>query len=196
VRLDLAASVALFWRDEGGERHFYAFPHFYLPEDACQNAKNANIYTGWATTGDLELMAGAEIGFQQVQEDLLKMPTTHDVREMVYDPWQATQIAQAIRDEGLTTVEMRSTAQHLSPPMRDLEAAIAAGRFHHPDNQVLNWCAGNVTVRPDARDNIFPRKDTPDQKIDGVIALLYAMARATLMEDTAHAYETRGFITL
>jgi phage terminase large subunit-like protein len=106
------------------------------------------------------------------------------VREVVYDPWQATQIAQAVREEGIEAVEYRNTVANMSPPMRELEGALASGRFHHPDNPVLNWMASNVVAKEDAKQNIFPRRETSSNKIDGMVAILFALGRAMVMEDS------------
>lgn len=186
VRIDLAARVSLFWRDIDGVRHYYAFPHFYLPEDALDTAKNGTTYAGWAADGHIELMDGAEINLAQVQDDILALPETQTVRELVYDPWQATQIAQSVREEGIETVEYRNTVMNMSPPMRELEGALASGRFHHPDNPVFNWNASNVVAAADAKNNLFPRKETNQshQKIDGIVATLFALGRAMHMQET------------
>ena len=71
----------------------------------------------------------------------------------------------------------------MSPPMRELEGALASGRFHHPNNPVLNWMASNVVAKEDAKQNIFPRKEVSENKIDGIVALLFALGRAMVMED-------------
>ncbi len=196
TRIDIAARVSLFWKDVDGERHYFAFPYFYLPEDALDSAKNAKTYAGWAAGGYMDLMDGAEISLAQVQADILSIPDTHSVREVVYDPWQATQIAQAIRDEGMEAVEYRNTVGNMSPPMRELEAALAAGRFHHPDNPVFNWMASNVVAKEDAKSNIYPRKELPENKIDGIVALLFALGRAALDETEECIYNVRGIRSL
>lgn len=183
VRVDIAARVSLFWKEIDGRRHYYAFPHFYLPEEAMDSAKNGKSYAGWAASGYIDLMDGAEISLLQVQEDILAIPDTHSIRELVYDPWQSTQIAQAVREEGIEAVEYRNTVQNMSPPMRELEGALASGRFHHPNNPVLNWMASNVVAKEDAKQNIFPRKELSENKIDGMVAILFAMGRAMVMED-------------
>ena len=176
TKVDIAARLHLFIRVEGGQKHYYAFPHFYLPEDALEVSKNAKSYSGWAAEGHIQLMDGAEIDLEAVQEDILG--NARRVGELVYDPWQATQLAQAVRKQGVTTVEYRNTVPNMSPPMRELEGAIASGRFHHNDNPVFNWMASNVVAKEDAKDNIFPRKELQESKIDGVVALLFAMGRA------------------
>ncbi|MBZ4260991.1 hypothetical protein LAN14_20735, partial [Mycobacterium tuberculosis] len=32
----------------------------------------------------------------------------------------------------------------MSPAMKELEAALAGGRFHHDGNPILTWCISNV----------------------------------------------------
>jgi len=197
TRMDIAARVSLFWRDIKGQRHYYLFPTFYLPEDALQSSKNAKVYQGWATKGYINLLDGAEIDLNGIQEDILSLAGSQQVEEVVYDPWQATQLAQSLRAERVVAVEYRNTVQNLNPPMREMEAALAAGRLWHPDNPVLNWMASNVVAKSDAKDNIFPRKESPDSKIDGIVAALFAMGRAMHAEESkGHAYQTRGFRTL
>jgi len=185
TRMDIAARVSLFWRDIDGLRHYYLFPTFYLPEDALESSKNGKMYAGWAAAGYIQLMDGAEIDLKAVQDDILDLADKQQVRELVYDPWQATQLAQAVREQGVMAVEYRNTVSNLSPPMREIEAAIAAGRLHHPDNPVFSWMASNVVAKEDAKSNIFPRKETPDSKIDGMVAALFAMGRAMHAEEAA-----------
>lgn len=196
TKLDIAALISLFRRNNAGVSHYYIFPHFYLPEDALEDSKNAKTYQGWAEQEFLQIMDGAEIDFQQVQDDILALPTRQHVVELVYDPWQATQIAQAVRAEDMEAVEYRNTVGNLSPPMREFEAALAAGRVHHTDNPVLNWMASNVVARVDAKENIYPRKELPDNKIDGMIATLFAMGRAMLADDQVSPWEDENFSIL
>jgi phage terminase large subunit-like protein len=196
TKLDIAARVSLFVRQIDGQPNYFMFPTFYLPEDALESSKNAKQYQGWAAQGYLSVMEGAEIDFKVIQDEVLDLRKTRKVSELVYDPWQATQLAQAVRAEGVEAVEYRNTVGNLSPPMRELEAAIASGRLHHPDNPVLNWMASNVVAKSDAKDNIFPRKELPDSKIDGIVAGLFALGRAMHSVEESHAYQTRGFSTL
>jgi len=66
--------------------------------------------------------------------------------------------------------------QCLDPAMKEVEAAVLSGRFHHDGDPVLAWAVGNVFVKPDANENIFPRKeDRPSIKIDPASALFNAM---------------------
>lgn len=178
TRIDVAARVDLFHQDVDGQRHYYAFPTFYVPESALLESKNAKMYAGWAESGYITVMDGEEIELSRIEEDVRETPERYGVQELAYDPWQATQLAQNLRAENVEAVEFRNTVGNMSPAMRELEAAIAGGRFHHPDNPVLNWMASNVVAKEDAKENIFPRKELPENKIDGMIALIMAIGRA------------------
>lgn len=177
TRIDIAARVDVIARVVEGRTHYYAFPNFYLPESAMDSAKNAQVYRGWAAAGYLDIVAGDEIDLAGIQAELLALPGEMNLAEVAYDPWQSAQIAQALRAEGVQAIEFRQTVANMSPAMRELEAAIASGRFHHPDNPVLNWMAANVVAKSDAKDNIYPRKELPENKIDGIVALLMGVGR-------------------
>ena len=41
----------------------------------------------------------------------------------------------------------------------------------------------NVVAHLDAKDNIYPRKERPENKIDGIVALIMAISRAILPGD-------------
>jgi len=67
------------------------------------------------------------------------------------------------------------------------------GRQHHDGNPLLRWMVSNVVCHTDAKGNIYPRKQRPENKIDGVVAILMALNRALLAPpDPGSVYEERG----
>ena len=65
--------------------------------------------------------------------------------------------------------------------MKELEAAVADGRFHHDGNPILTWCVSNVLSRETSAGNLtMPDKQRPENKIDAAVALFIAMSRAML----------------
>ncbi|MDT4848890.1 Phage Terminase [compost metagenome] len=64
--------------------------------------------------------------------------------------------------------------------MKELEAAVESGRFHHDGNQIMTWCVGNVIGKflPGNDDVVRPIKQGEDNKIDGAVALIMAIGRA------------------
>jgi len=82
--------------------------------------------------------------------------------------------------------EFRATTQNFSPAIIELDAAMRSGRLRHDGNPVLEWCLGNVVGKADRRGNLYPTKSRPDQKIDAAIALMMAVGRA-MVEDESQA---------
>ena len=60
-----------------------------------------------------------------------------------------------------------------------------SGRLRHDGNPVLEWCVSNVVGRYDARGNVYPRKERPENKIDAAIAVIMTIGRATVSESTS-----------
>jgi phage terminase large subunit-like protein len=171
--------VQLFKREMNGQDHYYAFGRYYLPEDAIEeNKTNQAIYRKWVIQGHLRATEGAEIDFDIIREDVRADSSRFRVLEVVYDPWRATQLAHQLAKDGATVVEYRQTVQNMSPPMKEVMAAVKSSRFHHDGNPVLAWMMSNVVAKEDAKENIYPRKDKPEQKIDGPVAIIMGVGRA------------------
>jgi phage terminase large subunit-like protein len=72
---------------------------------------------------------------------------------------------------------------------------VIAGRFHHVGCPAFEWMVSNVVAHVDKKDNVFPNKQTSKNKIDGAVALIMAMNRAMLHDDSntsKHTAETAG----
>jgi phage terminase large subunit-like protein len=118
------------------------------------------------------------LDFQQIEMDLIDDSSRFQVDEIAYDPWQATQLAQRLQTQGASVIEFRNTVANFSAPMKELDALVRSGRFHHNGDPVLTWMVSNVVCHTDAKENIYPRKERAENKIDGVVALIMAIGRA------------------
>lgn len=87
-------------------------------------------------------------------------------------------------------VEMRPTVLNLSEPMKQLEALVLQGpnKFQHDGSPVMTWMISNVVCHRDAKDNIYPRKERPENKIDGAVALIMALARAMVAPEAEQEF--------
>ena len=74
-------------------------------------------------------------------------------------------------------VEMRPTVLNFSEPMKELEALVLQKRFIHNGDPILSGMISNVVCHRDQKDNIYPRKERDENKIDGVVALIMALGR-------------------
>lgn len=193
-RLDLASVVRIFRREINGEPHYYAYGRHYCPRAAVDDPKNRH-YQKWEHEGHLTATEGNDIDYDVIAAELLGDAKPQRFNAFLGDPWNLRALSDTLKRAGIadtSIVEVPQQAAHLSAPMKDLEAAVAAGRFHHDRDPVLTYAVSNVTVRPDANDNVFPRKDRPENKIDPAIALILAFKGAFELKPFVSVYETRG----
>jgi phage terminase large subunit-like protein len=182
-KLDLLSAVRLHWRDiankETGrnERHYYVFHQSWLPEEAIADSINAHLYNGWVIEGQIIAVPGATNDYDIIEDWIRDSARRFHVAEIAHDQYNATSLVNHLQPEGLVMVEVPQKTIFLSPAMRELEAAVADGRFHHND-PLLTWAISNVVAHADKNDNLFPNKETKDNKIDPATALLMAMNRA------------------
>lgn len=173
---DLTAKVYVF-KTEGddGRPRYQVISRLYLPQTAIDKG-TVSQYSGWADTGVIQVTGGAMTDLTRIEEELREDLSRFDVQAIAYDPWQATQLANDLSEDGAPMVEYRNTVQNVSEPMKWLEALVQDGRLDHDGNPAMTWMMGNVVAKVDAKDNIFPRKERYESKIDGPVALIYALA--------------------
>lgn len=189
-RLDLNAGVGVFVREIEGKKHYYCIrPKFWVPEDTVRStdpkiAKTADRYVKFVEMGALEATDGAEADYREILASIIDLQEIDKVRvsEIPIDPSGATALSHELQDHGFEPISIRQDYTNMSPPMKELEAALAGGRFHHDGNPLLSWCISNVIGKnvPGSDDIVRPTKGDKQSKIDGATALFMAIGRAML----------------
>jgi len=172
-KIDLAAMSILFRRGE----IYYLFVKFYLPEERAKGEDKTH-YAGWAHDGYITLTPGNRIDIDVIEEDLRHIARNYNVLEVPHDPWNAAQFVAHMQKEGIEMIEVPQTVGHLSEPTKEMEALVLEEKLFHDGNPVLSWCVGNVVINLDKKDNVFPYKEKPENKIDGAIASILALSRS------------------
>lgn len=201
VGIDLAskidiASMAILFPPSGNRTKYAAFVRHYLPEDAVLEGGNTR-YKAWHADGWLTTTPGNVTDYSYIEDDLKALKSEHQILEVPYDPFQATQFATRMMEEGFPMVEVGATVRNFSEPMKSMEALIMQQHIEFEPDPVLMWMFGNVTAQLDRKDNIFPNKERPDAKIDGVVALIMALNRLLARgPERDSIYEQRGLLVV
>jgi len=185
-KIDIAALCLLF--DVDGV--LTPFLKYYLPDETVRESTN-DQYQGWWRDGRFTVTPGNIIDFDFIENDCEQFARDFEISEFGFDPHQATQFAGRMINNGWNMTEVRPSVLNFSEPMKELEARVIAGTFQHND-PVLTWMVSNVVCHLDAKDNIYPRKEKPENKIDGVVALLTALNRHMQPSEDGSIYDKRG----
>lgn len=187
VGIDLAskvdiASMAVVFPPSGNDKKYNVFVYHYLPEDTILEGGNTR-YKAWHSAGYFDTTPGNVIDYDHIENDLNELKSKFEVVEVGYDPFQATQFSIRMLSEGFKMVEVGATVKNFSEPMKELEALIINTMINFTNCPVLTWMFSNVVAKLDKKDNIYPDKQRPQNKIDGVVAVIIALNRAMVCKD-------------
>ncbi|EDY2188369.1 terminase large subunit [Salmonella enterica subsp. enterica] len=202
-KLDMNSMARVFSREINGKTHYYSVaPRFWVPYDAVysversEDRRTAERFQKWVEMGCLTVTSGAEVDYRHILEDAKEANRLNPVTESPIDPFGATGISHELADEGLNPITITQNYTNMSDPMKELEAAIESGRFHHDGNPIMTWCIGNVVGKnlPGNDDVVRPIKEQSENKIDGAVTLIMAIGRLQLNagEEQESAYDRYG----
>jgi len=180
-RRDTVSTAPMFRRQIDGKDHFYCFTRHYLNEQQIRDPRNTH-YQDWADHGYLIETPGDITSYLQVNDDLAKDSSLLLLRELAFDPFHAAPLIQFLQERGdwnnaVTIIDLKQNESEQSIPMKEFEAVVYEGRFHHDGNPVMTWMMGNTVCKISERENWRPTRKHISQKIDGTIAILLAYAR-------------------
>ncbi|EFS0245004.1 terminase large subunit, partial [Salmonella enterica subsp. enterica serovar Uganda] len=190
-KLDMNSMARLYTREIDGKTHYYSVaPRFWVPYDTVysveknEDRRTAERFQKWVEMGVLTVTAGAEVDYRYILEEAKAANKISPVSESPIDPFGATGLSHDLADEDLNPITIIQNYTNMSDPMKELEAAIESGRFHHDGNPIMTWCIGNVVGKtiPGNDDVVKPVKEQAENKIDGAVALIMAVGRAMLYE--------------
>lgn len=200
VGLDLATrsdlAVMTLWFPPNEERDWWAlFGKYYLPESQSEHESNVNAshYSGWARQGLLTLTPGEITDFDYIIDDICSTSERFEVVEIAGDPNQWLPLINTLNKRGLQMpmVPVQQSIATMSAPMKEFEALVLSRHMRHSGDPVMAWGVSNVVCHTDAKDNIFPRKERPENKIDQPVSAIIGLSRA-LTNEGPSVYDTRG----
>lgn len=193
---DITALVLVFPPEEANG-HYECVCRFWLPEENMieRVRKDQVPYDVWSRLGFLRLTPGNVVDYDFVLAEIETLGTMYDIKEIGYDRWGATLVSQKLMDMGGDewVVQIGQGFASMSPPMKELGKVIAQEKLAHGSNPVLNWMADNLVAREDPAGNIKPDKEKSREKIDGMVALIMGLDRATRNAGNQRSiYEEQG----
>lgn len=154
---------------------------FFKPRDLLEEHRKRDKlpYDVWAKEGVLHPTPGNVVDYAFLKKTLFDDAKAFEIQGIGADPYNATQTAIEIQQEGLPLEFVRQGFLSLSPPSKELERLVMSNALHHGDHPILSRHAKVVAVEEDPAGNIKPTKAKSTQRIDGVAALVNAIAMAT-----------------
>lgn len=197
---DLTAAAFVCWLDDG---RLAVTSHGFMPKErALQHEHSDRVpYTHWAGESWCTLTEGSVTDYNYIKSHVhdCEFDNNWTIKEICYDPFNASHFTQELENEGYTRVEIRQGMQTLSEPTKKFREMVLQNRIVHDGNPLLTWCLSNAVEVSDNNGNIKLSKKHKDdsQRIDLAAAIIFAMVRALVDEGPVCPYnENRGILML
>jgi phage terminase large subunit-like protein len=119
-----------------------------------------------------------------------------EVVEVAVDPWNARPLLAKLHQDGVPVIAVDQTMAKLTTPSKELERLVLSGALRHDANPVMRWCIANAVADVDGNGNLKPSKKRSHERIDGVSALVTALARALVQDRATSAYEEHRLVVV
>jgi phage terminase large subunit-like protein len=191
---DITALVLVFREQDV----YSALAFFWVPEEGARQRERRDRvpYGQWIREEYIEATPGEVIDYDRIRAKINELGKQYQILEIAIDRWNATQLATQLTDDGFEVVPFGQGYASMNWPTKKLEEVMLAGRLQHGANPVLRWMAGNVSIETDAVDNWKPSKKKSRERIDGIVALIMGLDRASRQEEFTSVYDKRGALFL
>jgi hypothetical protein len=158
----------------------------------------AATFPGFPSLRDNDLTDGNSIDYEFVKAQIVEITSQRNLIKLFTDPYNAKKLAEELlNNDGLPVEYLRQGYLSLSDPTKTLHELIMGRKIRHGGNPVLRWHASNAVARRDAAGNVKLDKEKSRRKIDGMGALVNAIAGVISHPDEGESvYEHRGPIFL
>ena len=144
---DITALAWVFPPDDNDDLWRVLSRYFVPAEHLRKRAERDRVpYDLWSAQGFIEATPGNVVDYGAIEHGVFGDAALFQVKEIAYDPWNATHIALRLQDEGAKMIEFRQGFRSMAAPTRELEKLIVSKKLAHGANPVTRWMAANVAV--------------------------------------------------
>lgn len=167
---DLTCLSAMY--EDNGTYYFKNW--YYLPQEALKTSTNKDNYRKWQKQGFLTVTQGNVTDYDYVMNDIQKLQDNSEgIVRISYDSWNATDFTIRLTESGFNMKPYSQSIGSMNRPTKAIERLIMEGKNIVIDkNPITLFCFENSVPKPDYNDNIKIIKESYENKIDGVVAII------------------------
>lgn len=161
-----------------GETDFKQLYFFWIPELVAKerHKRNYHNYINWAKMGLIEFTDGDVIDHQLIRKRINELAEKYKIQFINYDAVFATTLVTELTDDGIKLHPFRQGFMSMAAPTAEFERMVLTKELNHGGNEVIRWMASNVLILRDASGNMKVDKSKPENKVDGIVSNIMAVA--------------------
>ena len=171
---DLTSIVCLWDADD----KFYVKSYFFFVNKGDNALRKGGVdINKWISDGYVIPCTTPTIDYNLILETLRDIYSKYNVTALYYDPWHFDRLLNETKEVGYWCIPIAPGVKNFDPALRFTEILFYEKKIHIYTNECMNWNLTNVVIsKGDINGNIRPNKNESADSIDGVIALLNAIA--------------------
>lgn len=175
--------------------------HGWAPKEGKwrDEIRNKDRYPQWERDGYLTFTLGNTTDHGQIKADLIRWNDKYPFRALFADRAYATQLLNELFNEAMIPVKgIPQGPVTLNEACVTLEEMVLGQLIEHGNNPILNWNVANASLVRGTTGLIYPDRSSATERIDGLSALINAIAAAVADPNDRgpSVYETRGVLTV
>jgi phage terminase large subunit-like protein len=156
----------------------------WIPEDAI--IRRGDVGTSireWERLGWITVHPGDVVDHRDVEETIREDCKQFRMIEGGYDLNHAYPIMSSLAEDMPDQwADAGQSYRHMNGACKELERMVLERRIAHGGNAVARWMAGNVVAEQNQDDLIRPSRKRSNEKIDGLVSLLFCIQRLLVAE--------------
>lgn len=189
-KLDFTA-LALVAIDDAGVHHARVF--YWTPREtlADRAARDRTPYVEWLDSGALMVTPGSAVDYEVILKWIADEFSGIDLRVAMFDRWRIDAFKRDAERIGVALpLEPHGQGfKDMAPALDTIEALLVDGKVRHGMHPVLTSNAANAVVERDAAGNRKLTKAKTTGRIDGLVALVMAVAGAAKTEEAVVVHD-------
>lgn len=149
----------------------------WIPEAKVEKNSDLVDYQKWVDDGWIKKTKGNVADYAVIAQDIADCVKEYDFKSLSYDKrFFVGNVLTPLQDAGIECHELAQNIATLNAPTKEFERLATAQLIENFANPVLAWMVENTETTTDTSGNIKPDKSKSEKKIDGVSAMINALA--------------------
>ena len=124
----------------------------------------------------MELTSGDVIDHRVIRTKINQLAKDFNIQFINYDRVFTTTLVTELTDDGISLHPMGQGSLSMSGPITEFETMVLNKKLNHGQNEIMRWQIGNVVIITDNSGGKKVDKSKPQNKIDGVVCNIMALA--------------------
>ncbi|SCI12892.1 Phage terminase-like protein%2C large subunit [uncultured Clostridium sp.] len=175
------SAVSMMYKENG---KYYVKSVGFIPEESLLGRREKFDYRLSASKGELFIREGMIVDYDFIEDYIRNIEKEYKckIKTINFDPYNAVNMMLSLSND-YEVVEIRQSMTNLSSPTKELRNEVYLGNVIYEKSMLFDWCVSNAITRIDKSENEMLDKSKSKNRIDLLVASIFAFKSAYEVEE-------------